>query len=159
MDQGQVKGAIRSYLPSSRLIYRTLAIVFLLTLILSCWPSALAKLPFIPSIHHELNGTWQSRDWYVVFGESHIRVRSISPCRYSRSYSNVIITEQKLTFKDPAIQQSYKIVPSISDGILDMKPLRLFIEGAGPIPSGDYRYLGDVFIGYQGDTFVSLCTP
>jgi hypothetical protein len=153
MDRHRLKDAIGSCLQQPRLVYGAFAILFLLVLVASCWPSALAKLPFTLSTQHELKGVWQNEDWSIGFYGSYIRIKSKDYCWKDRSVGNIVVTDQRITFKDSAAQQSYKIVSSFGAGST------LFIDGPGPVPSGVYSYLGDdVFIGYRGDTFVSMCS-
>jgi hypothetical protein len=139
MDRGQVKDAIRSYLPSSRLIYRTLAIVFLLMFILSCWPVALAKIPFIPSVHHDLQGSWRNGITDIRFDKSSLSVQSMNNC-YSNSHHNISITDEFIIFNESGEQQSYRTLPSLGEWIDRFTPVFLAVDSPGPIPPGIYHY-------------------
>jgi hypothetical protein len=77
MDRYKIKSAIRSLLPlQSRLFKYALTIAFLLMVLVSCWPQALAKIPFVPSIHRDLQGNWEGEDNYITFEDSYLNTRS-----------------------------------------------------------------------------------
>jgi hypothetical protein len=142
MDRYQLKDAIRSLLPQSRLIYRVLAIMFLLALVISCWPQALAKILFLPSDRGDLQGTWESADNYITFEGSYIGILSKIPCSSLNGSYKVAISDQLLTFSEPPAQQSYRLLPSLGDMIQNGKSMHLLIEGPGPIPEGMYTDTG-----------------